>query len=250
MANNTIDTRLYHKTLNKVVATLASAGTDNSATKLVVYFDRNLQNGSGVEFTDGANMKAYFAYDGTAGNYTSATYSSLYRTITFVFTSAENTKKLTVVNNSIYDSNGIEFGNNGVDYFVYDTSAKWTKSNTTDIGFIEIDDVFEIGDIGGKKSKIDTTNLKDTAKTNIFGVKDPGDLPIKFYFNNGENENFRVLRSYSENLTLIYLQIRLNEGTWFELETYINIMADSNQVDKALNFTIECALQSIVVSNY
>lgn len=77
------------------VPTAAATGNNmNDGTKLVVSYGKALYN-NGVAIVDGADVKSLFTYDGTAGNYTSATYDATNKTVTFVLTAGETTKKLT-----------------------------------------------------------------------------------------------------------------------------------------------------------
>lgn len=85
-----------------VVAPTANV-TTTDANNLVVTYSEALYN-SGTAIADGADVKALFTYDGTAGNYTSATYNATAKTVTFVITGEDN-KALTTAN-TITDAAG------------------------------------------------------------------------------------------------------------------------------------------------
>lgn len=59
--------------------------------------------------------------DGTAANYTSATYNKANKTVTFVFTAAEASKKLTAA--TLTDNNGNAISGN----YTYAADTAWTK---------------------------------------------------------------------------------------------------------------------------
>jgi len=246
MSVKTQGTLFSSKIINKTVAFVDQTSANNSTTKLVVYFDRALcSNSTGTLFANNANMKSYFAYDGTAGNYTSATYNFATRSITFVFTAAENGNKLTVANNTIYDQQGIEYGNDGTDYYLF-TSAntpKWAKSNTDDTGYTNIDLVLEVPEIGGKPSRIDTTHLTSTIKTNMPGLKDPGDLQFKFIYEN--STNWQTLKALETNEALGYFKITYDDGTSVEFAGYVTISMDSAKIDDKLTFTATISVDAI-----
>lgn len=107
-------------------ATLTAAtSTTNNPTTLVATFNEALYNGA-TAIANGADVKAQFAYDGTAGNYTSATYNATDKTVTFVFTAAEDGKKLTAAA-TLKDANG----NVSKDVYTYTTAGTlFTKTVT------------------------------------------------------------------------------------------------------------------------
>ncbi|GKV57393.1 hypothetical protein NCCP2222_33400 [Sporosarcina sp. NCCP-2222] len=102
----------------------ATTGTNNNATTLVVSFSEPLYN-SGSAIADGADVKSLFAYDGTAANYTSATYNAANNTVTFVFTAAEDTNKLTSAAATLTDAAGNVLA---TETYMYATGGTiWTK---------------------------------------------------------------------------------------------------------------------------
>lgn len=105
------------------VATLpAATGLTNNATTLVATFNEELYNNT-TAIVDGADVKALFAYDGTGANYTSATYNAANKTVTFVFTAAEDAKKLTA-QSALKDANG----NSSTDVYTYTAAGTiWAK---------------------------------------------------------------------------------------------------------------------------
>lgn len=249
MAISSLNTKIYHKISSKPIVTVDQTAPNNSVTKLVVNFDRALcSDAVGTLLADSADVKALFAYDGTAGNYTSATYDFETRSVTFVFSAAENTKKLTVVNNSLYDVMGNEYGVDGVDYYLYTAAntPKWAKSNTTDIAYVEIEDLYEVPDVGGKPEKIDTTTLSSTVKTSMLGIKDPGDLVFKFNFENGSaSENFRVLKTYETNQTLVWFKVVYQDNTWVEFSAYVSVSVDSAKVNDCIHMSVTLMIASM-----
>lgn len=244
----TLNTKIYHKTVNKPVATLASDSTNNSETKLVVTYDRALcSDAVGTLIADGANVKTLFAYDGTAGNYTSATYDFQTRSVTFVFTAAENTKKLTVANNSLYDQQGNEYGGNGADYYLYTAAntPKWSHSNSTDVAYSEIDGLVEVPEVYGKSEKIEKTTLSDANKRYLMGIKDPGDLALKFNYDNATaTDNFRILKAYETNNTLVQFKIEYQDGTWVEFAAYVSVNIDSVKPNDIVKMTVTLTIDS------
>lgn len=117
--------------------------------------------------------------------------------------------------------------------------------------FTDMAGLQEVPAMLGKPSKIDVTCLSDSVKKSIFGIKDLGDLQFKFvYDNSGSTSNFRVLKGYTDNKTLVWFQVSFPDGTKFTFSAYVNVETDAAQVDKALGFTCSLALQSeITVTN-
>jgi hypothetical protein len=101
----------------------AVTGPDNNATTLKVTFSEPLYV-NGVALSNGADVKAYFTYSGTAANYTSATYSTVDNSITFVFTAAEDGKTLKA-NTTFTDAAGNAYVAETMTYAA--TGTIWTK---------------------------------------------------------------------------------------------------------------------------
>ncbi|MEV9640840.1 S-layer homology domain-containing protein [Mammaliicoccus sciuri] len=101
----------------------ATTGTTNNATTLVATFSEALYDGS-TAIANGADVKSLFTYDGTAANYTSATYNATDKTVTFVFTAAEDTKKLTSAA-TLKDAAGNALATENYTYA--NTGTIWTK---------------------------------------------------------------------------------------------------------------------------
>lgn len=124
-------------------------------------------------------------------------------------------------------------------------NTKVYQKNSSGGSYTEIADVMEVPELGGKRDKIDTTNLSDTIKKNIFGVKDLGDASFKFYFNNsGATANWRVLKGYDTANTLVYWKVAYSDGTTAEFTAYVSTTMDSVKASDKYTFTTECAIQS------
>jgi hypothetical protein len=108
--------------------------------------------------------------------------------------------------------------------------------------YTEILGVMELPEIGGKPGKIDTTDLASTIKTNMPGLKDPGDMAFKFIFDNsGATSNFRVLKGLetseeSDNVS-DYFKVLYDDGTYVIWRGYVTVSMDSAKVDDKLTFT-------------
>lgn len=100
-----------------------ATGAENSGTALKVTFSEPLYV-NGTALADGADVKSYFTYSGTAANYTSATYATADNSVTFAFTAAEDTKTLKA-NTTFTDAAGNAYVAETMTYAA--TGTIWSK---------------------------------------------------------------------------------------------------------------------------
>ncbi|HHV27424.1 MAG TPA: phage tail protein [Tissierellia bacterium] len=111
--------------------------------------------------------------------------------------------------------------------------------------FTEIENLMEVPELGGDPEKIEVTTLSDKVKKYVPGVKDLGDLPFKFLYDNSTaDSNYRLLKGLEESKTLATYQVKYPDGTSHEFEAYVNVKMDSAAVNGALTFTASFSLQS------
>ncbi len=117
--------------------------------------------------------------------------------------------------------------------------------------FTEIEDLLEVGELGGTPEKIDVTTLSDTVKKSINGVKDLGDLTFKFLYDNSTTtSNYRVLKDFETNKKVATYQVEYPDGTTHEFDAEVSVKMDSVAVNGSLTFTATMAMQSeITVTN-
>lgn len=129
--------------------------------------------------------------------------------------------------------------------------AEITTLNTTlhaKVGagaYAELVGVLEIPEMLGKVEKIEKTTLKDTNKTYLRGLKDPGDLQFKFNFDNsGASTNFRVLKGYDTAGTLVTFKVTYQDGTYIEFDAYVSVNVDSVKPNDKVTFTTTLMVNS------
>lgn len=104
--------------------TIPSPGTNNSASRLVITFSEPLYV-YGNALPDGADVKPFFAFSGSAAAYTSATYQASARTVTLVFNTAANGDRITP-SNLLKDA----VGNAYVPKIMQFNSGSWSELDT------------------------------------------------------------------------------------------------------------------------
>ncbi len=107
-------------------------------------------------------------------------------------------------------------------------------------------------DMGGKPDKIDVTNLSDTIKRSIRGLKDPGDLDFGFYYNTADTsisesmvrDSYATLRALDKSGAVVYFKLTYPDGTGFAFNGQISVIRAAAEVNQALKFTLSVAAQS------
>ena len=124
-------------------------------------------------------------------------------------------------------------------------------SATNGSTYTDIPDLQEVPNLGGSAEKVKVTTLTDSNHRYINGVKDFGDLPFKFlYDNSGETSNYRILKGLEDTGAVTYWQVTFPDGTKFTFTGQVSTQIDSASVNAALTFTATITLNSeISVAN-
>ncbi len=100
----------------------------------------------------------------------------------------------------------------------------------------------------GDRNMIDVTDLSHECIMYEPGLKDPGDLPMKFIYDNSkENSPYRVFRTAGENNEIIEFVLSLPDGTTFTYSGIPTVSIDDITVNDKITFTCKVALKSDVV---
>ena len=114
--------------------------------------------------------------------------------------------------------------------------------------FVEIDNLQEVPELGGKVDKVEVTTLKDASKKYIAGIKDFGDLQFKFlYDNSSATANYRILKGLETAGTIADFQIEFPDSTMFDFSASVYTAIDSSKVGDAISFSASLTLNSDIV---
>ncbi len=83
--------------------------------------------------------------------------------------------------------------------------------------------------------KIEVTDLSDTIKKYIFGIKDLGDLDFEFNYQTGAAGNYQTLAAVG-TATTKYWRLTYPDGTKFEWQGYVGVSAPKGAVAERLTF--------------
>ena len=104
--------------------------------------------------------------------------------------------------------------------------------------FVEIPDLQEVPDMGGKAEKVEVTTLADSAKRYIKGIVDYGDLEFKFlYDNTGATASYRIMKSLESDGLIHEFKVDFPDSTSFAFSASVTTKVDSAKVNGALTFT-------------
>ncbi|MGL4742651.1 MAG: phage tail tube protein [Sarcina sp.] len=108
-----------------------------------------------------------------------------------------------------------------------------------------LDGLQEVPELGGEKEKLEITTLADSTKRYRNGIKDYGDLAYKFlYDNSSTTSNYRVLKGFDDNDSVVEFKISYPDGTSHEFRAQVGIKLDGAAVNGVLTFTANLSLQS------
>lgn len=119
-----------------------------------------------------------------------------------------------------------------------------SKGITLTVGATVLTDLQEMPEIGGSPEQVEVTTLDDSAKRNINGIKDYGDLVFKFLYDNTAESSYRVLQGLEASETLNSCVLELPDKTKFAFDGYVSVKIDSAAVNDALTFTATFTLNS------
>lgn len=109
--------------------------------------------------------------------------------------------------------------------------------------FTELEYLMEVPEIGGDYEKIDVTVLSDSVKRYVPGMKEIGDLVLKFlYDNSSATSNFRVLKGLETAQEAATFKIAYPDGTSHQFEAIPAVKMDAATVNGAMTFSAAMTL--------
>ena len=117
-----------------------------------------------------------------------------------------------------------------------------------ELAMVEIDNLQEVPELGGKVDKVEVTTLKDASKKYIQGIKDYGDLEFKFLYDNSSvTANYRILKGLETAGTIVEFEVEFPDTTTFTFSASVATTIDSAKVGDALTFSANLTLNSDIV---
>lgn len=105
--------------------------------------------------------------------------------------------------------------------------------------------LIDVPAMAGERNMIDITTLADDSLKYTPGLKDPGDLPMVFlYENKSENSPYRVFRKAGDANEVIDFELTLPDGTKFAYSGIPTVTIDDITVNDRITFTCKVALKS------
>lgn len=108
--------------------------------------------------------------------------------------------------------------------------------------------------MGGEPQRIDVTNLRDTNRRTIKGVRDLGNLEFEFFYNSAEtNENvsadevatsYAVMRAYDVSGTPVWFKLEYPDGTGYKWKGTPSVRRNKADVNEAISFTLKTNMQT------
>lgn len=119
------------------------------------------------------------------------------------------------------------------------------KATSEGSTYTNIPNLQECPQLGGSAEKVDVTVLTDGNYKYINGIKDFGDLPFKFlYDNSGEQSNYRIVKGLEEAGKVVDWEVSFPDGTKFHFSGEVATQIESASVNSALAFTATITLNS------
>lgn len=102
----------------------------------------------------------------------------------------------------------------------------------------EVPDLQDFPDLMGSPDKIETTTMKNTSRTYIPGLKDPGDMPFNFLYSGmGEGTNYAKLKAVQDAKSTQCFQLVFPDGSGFAWQGQVSISVPGKGIGEALQFT-------------
>lgn len=103
------------------------------------------------------------------------------------------------------------------------------------INSVAINNVQEIGDVGGATSELDATCLKDRVKKHIPGVQDMKAWEITYlYDNTSASSDFRRLKALQTAGNVVPVEVDFPDGSKFTSTGYISTYITGTKVDELI----------------
>ena len=102
----------------------------------------------------------------------------------------------------------------------------------------EVPDLQDFPDLMGSPDKIETTTMKNTSRTYIPGLKDPGDMAFNFLYSGmGESTNYAKLKAVQDAKSTQYFQLVFPDGSGFVWQGKVSLSVPGKGIGEALQFT-------------
>nr|DAQ88048.1 MAG TPA: tail tube protein [Bacteriophage sp.] len=102
----------------------------------------------------------------------------------------------------------------------------------------EVPDLQDFPDLMGAPDKIETTTMKNTSRTYIPGLKDPGDMAFNFLYSGmGEGTNYAKLKAVQDAKSTPYFQLVFPDGSGFAWQGKVSLSVPGKGIGEALQFT-------------
>lgn len=113
------------------------------------------------------------------------------------------------------------------------------------IGTSTINNVQDIGDIGGTPSELDATCLKDSIKKSVPGVQDTKAWEITYLFDNASaTSDYRVIKGLQTAGQPVAVEVTLPDGTKFATTAFVSTYVVGVKVDELMTAKAIMHLQS------
>ena len=90
----------------------------------------------------------------------------------------------------------------------------------------------------GAPDKIETTTMKNTSRTYIPGLKDPGDMAFNFLYSGmGEGSNYATLKAAQDSGATRFFQLVFPDKSGFAWEGKVSLSVPGKGIGEALQFT-------------
>lgn len=108
--------------------------------------------------------------------------------------------------------------------------------------------LIQVPQMEGETDQIEVTDLSDTRKRYINGLKDAGDLSMQFIYDNSSADSaYRAFRTAQDADTALDFVLTLPDTTTFTFSGVPSVTIDEIGVNDRITFTAKIALSSDVV---
>lgn len=102
----------------------------------------------------------------------------------------------------------------------------------------EVPDLQDFPDLMGAPDKIETTTMKNTSRTYIPGLKDPGDMAFNFLYSGmGASSNYAILKTAQDSGATQYFQLEFPDKSGFAWQGKVTLSVPGKGIGEALQFT-------------
>ena len=124
-----------------------------------------------------------------------------------------------------------------------DTTLTFKRS--TDVTPVLATGLLQVPQMEGERDQIEVTDLSDSRKTYINGLKDAGDLSMQFIYDNSSADSvYRAFRTASDADTALDFVLTLPDTTAFSFSGVPSVTIDEIGVNDKITFTAKIALST------